>query len=72
MKKMLVDIIIMYYTFPGIWCVTDVIVSFWANFFPFTPLTAWKMKISKQQQQQQQNSADPILQKCPKIHDHML
>ena len=33
------------------------------------------MKISKQQQQQQQqqqNSADPILQKCPKIHDHML
>ena len=33
-------IMIICYTVPEIWL-------FWAIFFPFTPLTVWKMKISK-------------------------
>ena len=42
-------IIIICYTVPEIWCVTDVYnyFSFWAIFCPFTHLTALKLKISK-------------------------
>ena len=32
---------------PKIWCMADVIVSFWAIFCPFTPLTAKKIKLFK-------------------------
>ena len=40
-------IMIICYTVPKIWRVTDVIVtfSFWAIFCPFSPLTAQKIKI---------------------------
>ena len=39
------------------------------NFLPFTPLTPWKMKISKMKK----NPGDiTILHKCTKKHDHLL
>ena len=43
---------------------------FWAIFWPFTPLTAWRMKIKKQKI----NSPGDIiiLHKCTKNHDYML
>ena len=45
--------------------------SFWANFCPFTPLTVWKMKISKKLKKKA--SVDIIiLHKCTKNHDPML
>ena len=45
--------------------------SFWAIFCPFTPVTAQKMKISKNKMKK--TSGDIIiLQVCTKNHDHML
>ena len=41
-------IMIICYTVPEIWCVTDVIISHFWPFFALLPLTAWKMKIKKQ------------------------
>ena len=55
---------------PEIWSSTDRI--FWSSgaiFCPFTPLTPWKMKISKMKK----NPGDIIiLHKCTKNHDHLL
>ena len=43
--------------------------SFWAIFYPFTPLTTQKIKFNKNEK----TSGDIIiLQKCTKNHDHML
>ena len=47
--------------------------SFWANFCPFTPLTVWKIKISKKQTKKKKTTGDIIIwDKCTKNHDHML
>ena len=43
--------------------------SFWAIFHLFTPVTAWKIKISKKWEKHRDII---ILHKCTKIHDHML
>ena len=41
-------IMIICYTVPEMWCVTDVIIfSFWANFCPFTPNLPKKWKLKK-------------------------
>ena len=42
-------LMIICFTVPEIWCVTDVVVFFFilGDIFPFYPLTAHKMKISK-------------------------
>ena len=56
------------YTLPEIWCVTDYF-SFWAIFCPFTPITAQKSKLKK-------NEKIPgdiiILHMCTKNYDQML
>ena len=44
--------------------------SFWAIFCPFTPLTAWKMKISKKWRKTLEISS--FYTKDTKNHDHML
>ena len=41
------QIMIICYTAPETWCVTDCYFSFWATFCLFPPLTAWKIKIFK-------------------------
>ena len=48
--------------------------SFWTIFCPFTPITAWKMKIStKKKKKKKKTPGDiTILHKCTKNHDHML
>ena len=45
--------------------------SFWAIFWPLTPLTAQKLKIS-QKWKKKTPGGTIILQKCTKNHDHML
>ena len=40
-------IMIICYTVPEIWCVTDIIIFHFGLFLPFYPLTAQKIKISK-------------------------
>ena len=40
-------IIIIYYTVPEKWCLTDVITSDFRPFFALLPLTAWKIKIKR-------------------------
>ena len=55
---------------PEIWSATDrIFLSSWAIFFPFTPLTARKMKISKNKKK---TPEDIILHKRTKDHDHRL
>ena len=44
--------------------------SFWAIFCPFTPITAWKMKISKKWKKMPGDII--ILHKCTKNHNHMI
>ena len=43
-----------------------------AIFSPFTPLTAWKMKISKKKMKKNHLGDIIILHKCTKNHNHML
>ena len=43
--------------------------SFWAILCPFTPLTAWKIKIKKKKKK---TSGDIILHKCTKNYDQMI
>ena len=45
--KSVPKIMIICYTVPEIWCVTDVIISNFQPFFALLPLTAQKMKIKK-------------------------
>ena len=61
---------ILWYMVPEIWSATDrIFLSSWAIFWPFTPLTARKMKISKMKK----TPGDIIIvHKCTKNHDHPL
>ena len=61
---------ILWYMVPEIWSATDrIFLSSWAIFWPFTTLTAWKMKISKMKK----TPGDIIIvHKCTKKHDHPL
>ena len=52
-----------------IWSATDNFFILWAIFYPFTPLTAWKLKISKVKKKP---GDIIILQKCTKNLDHRL
>ena len=63
-------LMIICFTVPEIWCVTDVVVFFFilGDIFPFYPLTAHKMKISKKWKK----SWRYHFTKCTKNHDHML
>ena len=45
--------------------------SFWAIFCPFTPLTAQKSKLKKNEKKKTPGDII-ILHKCTKNHDHML
>ena len=69
-------LMIICFTVPEIWCVTDVIVIFhFGLFFVLLPLTARKMKISKKKtkKNEEKNPGDIIiLHKCTKNHDYML
>ena len=52
-------IIIICYTVPEIWCVTDVIVIFhFGLFFVLLPLTARKMKISKKKKKKKKKTLE--------------
>ena len=64
-------IIIICYTVPEIWCVTDAIVIFhFGLFFVHLSLTARKMKISKKKKKK--TPGDVILRKCTKTRGHVL
>ena len=60
------------YTVPEICCMMDVIVIFHFGLFfcPFTPLTAWKIKISKKWKKHLQISS--FYTSVPKTSDYML
>ena len=63
-------IMIICYTVPEIWCMTDVIVIFhFGLFFALLPLMAQKIKTSRLKKMP---GDIIILHKCTKIHDHML
>ena len=64
-------IMIICYTFPAIWHITDVIIFHFGLFFcPFTPLTAQKIKIFKKMKKTIEDII--ILQMCTKNYDHMM
>ena len=64
-------IMIICYTVPEMWCVTDVIIfSFWANFCPFTPNLPKKWTLKKKKKKKP--PGDIILLKYTKNHDHMV
>ena len=46
--------------------------SFWAIFYPFTPLTAQKIKMKKKKNEKKKMPGDISLHKCTKNHDHIL
>ena len=60
------------YTVPEIWCVTDVVVTFhFGLFFILLPLKPKKRKFQKNEEKK--TPADFItLHKCTKNHDHTL
>ena len=61
---------IIWCTVPEIWYSTNrIFLSSLAIFCPFTPLTPWKMKISKMKKT---HGDIIILHKCTKNHDHLL
>ena len=64
---------IIYYTVPDIWLVTDVIVTFHFGLFfcHFSSVTAQKMRISKKWKKTMTGDIT-ILHECTKNHDHML
>ena len=45
--------------------------SFWANFYPFTPLTAWKLRISKKWRKKMPEDII-VLHNCTKNYDYWL
>ena len=51
-------------------CTRQNFLSFWAIFWPFTPLTAWNMKTEKKTEKK--TPGDIILYKCTRNHDHRL
>ena len=57
------------YTVPKIWCVTDIYFSFWANFCSFT-LTAQKIKILKKWKKTPRDII--ILHTCTKNYDQVM
>ena len=64
------EIMIISYTVPEIWHMTDVIVIFhFGLFFALLPLMAQKIKTSRLKKMP---GDIIILHKCTKIHDHML
>ena len=64
-------IIIICYTVPEIWCMTNVIIfHFWAIFCPFTPLTAQKIEILKKWKKKHGDII--ILHMCTKTYDQMM
>ena len=61
---------IIWYMVLEIWSVMDRIFLFWTTFYPFTPLTIWKIKTFKKWKKTHGDII--VLNKCTKNHDHML
>ena len=57
------------YTVPEIWCVTDVIIFILGYFLPFYPLTTQKIKIKKKRKKHLEVS---LFYTCPKNYDQMM
>ena len=58
------------YTVPEIWCMTDLTVTFHSELFfvlnPSPPLTTQKIKISKNEKKKTKKTGDIILHMCTK------